>query len=87
MAFFKNDNGTLLVAPNRVDAPTFTLRRARPEDRDRTVDGWHWYDTGQEARTAYGLPTLRQEIRREIIEELGLNDLVNERIAERREDE
>jgi len=86
MPFFKNDNGTLLVAPNRVHSPLGTLLKNRPVDRTRTVDGWHWYDTGAEARTAYGLGTLRAEIRREIVEELGLKDLIDERIAERRED-
>ena len=86
MAFYKNDNGVLLVAPNRVHAPAGTLLKNRPADRNRTVDGWHWYGTGAEARTAYGLGTLRAEIRQEILEELDLKSMVDERIAERRED-
>ena len=83
MAFFKNDNGTLLIAPNRVFAPTFTLLRIRPADRDRTEDGWHWYTFEAGARLAYGLPTVRQEVRKALIEELGLEELVEQRIADR----
>lgn len=49
MAFYKEDNGSLLVGENFVYSPVVTLK---VEDRDKFTypqDGWYWFDTEDEA--------------------------------------
>lgn len=86
MPFCKNDNGTFLIAPNRVIGPGFTLRKNIPADRSRIEDGWQWFDTAAEGRAAYGLPTIRAEVRAEFLAEPETQAEIERRIAERRED-
>ena len=42
--FYKVADGTLLFAPNFVDAPTYQLTRSNKND-SVLPDGWHWFDT------------------------------------------
>lgn len=55
MAFYKNDNGTMLIAPNFVYAPTYTLKRTELKNLTLPIDGWDWFNSDEEAYTAYGL--------------------------------
>lgn len=55
MAFYKNDNGSLLVGENFVYSPIVTLK---VEDKDNFTypqDGWYWFDTEDEAYSFFGL--------------------------------
>lgn len=50
MAFYKKDGDVLLIAPNFVYAPTFTLLAEDQTTYTYPQDGWHWFDTEEEAR-------------------------------------
>ena len=55
MAFYKEDNGSLLVGENFVYSPIVTLK---VEDKDNFTypqDGWYWFDTEDEAYGFFGL--------------------------------
>lgn len=54
--FYKNDNGTLLHGPNYVLNASYELRRENLATLTLPVDGWHWFESEQEARTAFNLP-------------------------------
>ena len=54
--FYKNDNGTLLHGPNYVLNAAYELRRENLATLTLPVDGWHWFESEQEARTAFNLP-------------------------------
>lgn len=56
MAFFKNDDNNLLVAPNFVYAPTFTLLVEDHNTYTYPQDGWYWFDTEEEARIFFNIP-------------------------------
>lgn len=80
MAFYRQDpdTGGLMRAPNRVFAPTVTLRAAIQADRERTdePEGWRWFDTAAEAITHFGIQTWTQYRNQRYIE------LAQEKIAE-----
>ncbi len=50
MAFYKKDGESLLIAPNFVYAPTFTLIAEDYETYTYPIDGWYWFDSEEEAR-------------------------------------
>ena len=52
--FYKIDpeTGELLYAPNAVYGPGFTLLQDEKEQHQYPVDGWHWFDSEDEARAA-----------------------------------
>ena len=56
--FYKLDGTELLYARNFVLNSTYELQRSNTEDRQRTVDGWQWFDSYAEARTHHGLPSI-----------------------------
>ena len=58
--FYKNDNGTLLHGPNYVLNASYELRRENLSTLMLPVDGWHWFDSEAEARTAFNLPAETQ---------------------------
>lgn len=60
MAFYKYDN-QLLIAPNAVYAPSFTLLKEQYTTYQYPQDGWYWFDTEAEARTFFGLPPVEDE--------------------------
>jgi len=58
--FYKYDNGELLHAPNFVYNKNYTLLKEKKlsEEKDKNVypvDGWHWFDTRQEALDFFDL--------------------------------
>lgn len=55
-AFYKNDNGELLEAPNFVYNKNFSLVKEEKDTYTYPVDGWKWFDTEAEARLEYNLP-------------------------------
>ena len=53
--FYFADGQELLLGPNFVEGPTFSLHRDNPDDRDNTLNGsathgWHWFETEAEAQ-------------------------------------
>lgn len=56
MAFYKRDGEELLSAPNFVYGPGFELRAENRNQYNYPVEGWHWYDTLDEAMEAMIAP-------------------------------
>lgn len=58
--FYKNDNGQLLHGPTTVQFPIsidhVDLNRDQKDDHSYPVDGWHWFDTEEEARIFFDIP-------------------------------
>ena len=53
--FYKLE-GILLYGPNYVLDANYELRRETHEDHSYPIDGWHWFDTEEEARLFFDLP-------------------------------
>lgn len=56
MAFYKKDEDVLLIAPNFVYTPTFTLLAEDHATYVYPQDGWQWFDTEAEARAFLEAP-------------------------------
>jgi len=56
MAFYKNDGGQLLEAPNFVYSKDYTLLITEKDTYIYPIDGWKWFDTEDQARLEYNLP-------------------------------
>jgi hypothetical protein len=56
MSFYKRENDSLSIAPNAVYARDYTLLASENATYDLPIDGWHWFDTDQQAYTFFGLP-------------------------------
>lgn len=54
-SFYKNDNGTLLEAPNFVYSKDYTLLASKKDTYTLPIDGWNWFDDRASALTAYGI--------------------------------
>lgn len=55
MAFYKEDNGSLLIGENFVYSPTVTLKTEDKDNFTYPQDGWYWFDTEDEAYSFFGL--------------------------------
>lgn len=55
MAFYKEDNGTLLVGENFVYSPIITLTKETKNNFTYPQDGWYWFNTEDEANIFFGL--------------------------------
>ncbi len=53
--FYKNDNGSLLYAPNFVSGPGFTILATNNTEYEYPVNGWHWFNSLTEACTFFNL--------------------------------
>lgn len=53
--FYKLD-GELLFGPNFVLNANYELRRQTRGQYTYPIDGWHWFDSEEEARAFFGLP-------------------------------
>lgn len=49
--FYKNDNGTLLFGPNFVLNASYELRRGTHDQHTYPIDGWHWFDNEDQAKS------------------------------------
>jgi len=45
MSFYKRNGEELLVAPNFVHAPDYSLTAETKDEHTYPVDGWYWFDT------------------------------------------
>ena len=55
MAFYKYEDGQLLVGENFVAGPTYSLHIDDKDLYQYPVDGWYWFDTEEQARTVFGV--------------------------------
>ena len=54
--FYKKDISRLLFAPNFVIGQNYSLDIAEKDNYTYPVNGWHWFNTEEEARTFFELP-------------------------------
>ena len=59
--FYKLD-GDLLFGPNFVLNANYEMRRETKDQYNYPIDGWHWFDTEEEARAFHGLPLIDNQI-------------------------
>ena len=50
--FYKNEDGALLFGPNYVLHANYELRRETHDQHTYPVDGWHWFDSEEQAKQA-----------------------------------
>ena len=62
MSFYKLDGEAILVAPNFVYSPTFSLLATSKDTYEFPVGGWHWFDSDSEAESFFGVPISTPEI-------------------------
>ncbi len=55
MAFYKEDNGSLLIGENFVYSPVVTLKAEEKDNFTYPQDGWYWFDTKEEAYGFFGV--------------------------------
>lgn len=55
MAFYKEDNGSLLIGENFVYSPVVTLKAEDKDNFTYPQDGWYWFDTEEESYSFFGL--------------------------------
>lgn len=53
--FYKKDVTRLLFAPNFVRGEGYSLVKEEKDNYQYPVNGWHWFNTENEARTFFGL--------------------------------
>jgi len=53
--FYKNDGGILLYGPNFVLNANYELRKETKDDYSYPVDGWHWFDSEDDAKNYFGI--------------------------------
>lgn len=61
--FYKNDEGNLLYASKKVLSKDYTLEVEKFAEYSYPVDGWNYFETEDEAYTAYGIePPSEEEV-------------------------
>lgn len=58
--FYKNDNGQLLNAPNKVENKEFSIIKENRNEYNYPVNGWHWFDSEEEARQILEIPIVKE---------------------------
>lgn len=53
--FYKNDEGSLLYAPNFVNSPTAVLIKEEKDNYAYPIEGWYWFNSKEEAISALGI--------------------------------
>lgn len=53
--FYKNENGNLLSAANRVTTPNNTLLKQEKDSYVYPIEGWYWFDSEEDAYNFWGL--------------------------------
>lgn len=54
-AFYKDDNGLLLYAPNGVYGPDYTLLPELHDTYTYPVEGWYWFESEEEAKAFFNI--------------------------------
>lgn len=53
--FYKNEDGSLLYAPNFVNSPTVILIKEEKDNYVYPIEGWYWFDSKQNAIQTLGI--------------------------------
>jgi hypothetical protein len=53
--FYKYQDGQLFHGPNYVESKAYSLHRENRENLSLPVDGWHWFDSREEALAYFGI--------------------------------
>jgi hypothetical protein len=53
--FYKYQDGQLFFGPNFVESKAYSLRRENRESLALPIDGWHWFDSREEALAYFGI--------------------------------
>lgn len=82
--FYKNDDGSLLYAPNFVNSPTMVLVKEEKDNYTYPIEGWCWFNTKQEAITTLGVVEMNSVSSSPTITEMrgdinNIFDIMNER--------
>ena len=59
MAFYKEDNGSLLIGEKFVYSPVVTLKAEEKDNFTYPQDGWYWFDTEEEAYSFFGIDKVK----------------------------
>lgn len=59
--FYKLENSVLLYGPNSVLNANYELYREERDKYEYPVDGWTWFDSEEEARLSFGLPSVQND--------------------------
>ena len=54
--FYKYEETSLHYGPNYVLAPEYELFKETKDDHSYPIDGWHWFDTIEEALVFFNMP-------------------------------
>ena len=85
MSFYKRNGEELLVAPNFVHAPDYSLTAETKDEHTYPVDGWYWFDTLDAAmdgmRTVTDVQSVTMRQARLALHAAGLLTLVDAAIA------
>ena len=91
MSFYKRNGEELLVAPNFVHAPDYSLTAETKDEHTYPVDGWYWFDTLDAAmdgmRTVTDVQSVSMRQARLALHAAGLLTLVDAAIASMSEPE
>lgn len=60
-AFYKLD-GDLLIAPNFIYSPTYTLLKEYKDTYTYPIGGWYWFNTIEEACAFFEIPVPEQNV-------------------------
>lgn len=55
MAFYKIEDGVLLVEPTSIVSLDYTLFADIHDEYEYPVYGWYWFDTEEEAKAFFGI--------------------------------
>ena len=85
MPFYKRNNDELMVAPNFVHGPDFSLTAETKDEHEYPVDGWYWFEDLDEAMLLFtkqqqALSCTRRQGRLALLQK-GLLDDVEDAIA------
>lgn len=83
MPFYKKDQEQLLVASESVSGPHYDLHKDTRETHTYPVDGWYWFDTLDDAMTAFARKSETAEVSpRQIRQAMGRVPYGNETLRD-----
>lgn len=60
--FYKKENeNTILFAPNFVESSDCSLYRESKDDYSYPIDGWYWFDSREQAESFFNIPSTNPE--------------------------
>ena len=69
-AFYKIDNGMLLIGVNRVLNAEYELFSENHDQYQLPIDGWYWFNTTEQACAYFGIEVPKEEPKMEYPKEI-----------------